>query len=89
MLWWTDCRRPLFLSWQGDNDVGVIDCASGESVDMIRVDLSPMQEKQQPQQHGQEAKILTKHEERGGTSAPVPSICSLRVTPDQTKVSVA
>ncbi|CAM9193598.1 unnamed protein product [Ectocarpus sp. 8 AP-2014] len=77
-----------FVHQHGDNDVGVIDCASGECVDMIRVDLSPMQEKQQPQQHGQEANSSTKREERGGTSVPVPSICSLRVTPDQTKVQV-
>ncbi|CAM9613695.1 unnamed protein product [Ectocarpus sp. 4 AP-2014] len=78
-----------FVHQHGDNDVGVIDCASGESVDMIRVDLSAMQEKQQPQQHGQEANSSIKREERGGTSAPAPSICSLRVTPDQTKVQVS
>ncbi|CAM9876677.1 unnamed protein product [Ectocarpus fasciculatus] len=66
-----------FVHQHGDNDVGVIDCATGESVDMIRVNVSPMQVEQQPQQHGQEANSSTK-----------PVICSLRVTPDQTKVQV-
>lgn len=63
----------------------MVDCITGDRVDIIWVNLLSMKLQLHQQRHG--GRPEEEEKEDDDQSVPAPSICSLRVTPDQARVS--
>ncbi|CAM9856530.1 unnamed protein product [Scytosiphon promiscuus] len=83
-----------FVHQHGESEIAVVDCVTGESVDVIRVKLGssyPGQRRQDPHQDWPQQRRHDDHDtsiQHRASSLPSPPICSLRITPDQSKVQV-